>query len=87
MAGLGYGSDDTSVNLGQVEALLAAVREAIGPRGKVYFGTFPSEGATPLDAASAAVPAGTVRLAATLRGEDDAGRVVAVGELAVAGHR
>lgn len=40
---LSYGSDDTTVNLAAVEALLAAVREAIGPGGKVYFGTFPSE--------------------------------------------
>lgn len=40
---LSYGSDDTTVNLPAVESLLAAVREAIGPEGKVYFGTFPSE--------------------------------------------
>jgi B12-binding domain/radical SAM domain protein len=39
---LSYGSDDTSVNLPAVEALLAAVREAF-PAGKIYFGTFPSE--------------------------------------------
>jgi B12-binding domain/radical SAM domain protein len=40
---LSYGSDDTSVNLPAVEALLAAVREAMGPELRVYFGTFPSE--------------------------------------------
>lgn len=40
---LSYGSDDTSVNLSAVEALLASVREAMGPAAKVYFGTFPSE--------------------------------------------
>ncbi|MEZ4301077.1 MAG: TIGR04013 family B12-binding domain/radical SAM domain-containing protein [Polyangiaceae bacterium] len=40
---LSYGSDDTSVNLAAVEELLARVREEIGPDGKVYFGTFPSE--------------------------------------------
>lgn len=40
---LSYGSDDESVNLPRVEALLAAVREAMGPDGKIYFGTFPSE--------------------------------------------
>ena len=59
--------------------------DAAGRRREI--GAFPSEGAAALAAASAAVPAGTVRLAATLRGEDDAGPVVAVGELAVAGHR
>jgi B12-binding domain/radical SAM domain protein len=40
---LSYGSDDTEPNLAAVEALLAAVREALGPHAKVYFGTFPSE--------------------------------------------
>ncbi len=40
---LSYGSDDTSVNLAAVEALLAAVREELGARRKIYFGTFPSE--------------------------------------------
>lgn len=40
---LSYGSEDTSVSLPAVEALLASVREALGPDGKVYFGTFPSE--------------------------------------------
>src|SRR5690606_33417523 len=40
---LSYGSEDTSVNLAAVEALLAAVREELPPNGKQYFGTFPSE--------------------------------------------
>ncbi len=40
---LSYGSEDTSVNLAAVEALLAGVRETLGPEGKIYFGTFPSE--------------------------------------------
>ncbi len=40
---LSYGSDDTTVNLAAVEALLAAVREELPPGGKQYFGTFPSE--------------------------------------------
>ncbi|HVY46687.1 MAG TPA: TIGR04013 family B12-binding domain/radical SAM domain-containing protein, partial [Minicystis sp.] len=40
---LSYGAEDDGVNLPAVEALLAAVREAIGREGKIYFGTFPSE--------------------------------------------
>lgn len=40
---LSYGSEDTSVNLDAVDALLASVREGVGASGKVYFGTFPSE--------------------------------------------
>jgi B12-binding domain/radical SAM domain protein len=40
---LSYGSEDETPNLDAVEALLAAVREAYGPEGRVYFGTFPSE--------------------------------------------
>jgi B12-binding domain/radical SAM domain protein len=40
---LSYGSPDESVNLAAVEALLRTSREAIGPGGRVYFGTFPSE--------------------------------------------
>ncbi len=40
---LSYGSSTTEPNLDAVEALLAAVREEIGPDGKVFFGTFPSE--------------------------------------------
>lgn len=40
---LSYGSADESPNLDAVEALLAAVREAAGAEGRVFFGTFPSE--------------------------------------------
>jgi B12-binding domain/radical SAM domain protein len=40
---LSYGSPDESVNLEAIERLLAAVREAMGPEGRVYYGTFPSE--------------------------------------------
>jgi B12-binding domain/radical SAM domain protein len=40
---LSYGSDDTQPNLDAVEALLAMSREEIGPEGKIFFGTFPSE--------------------------------------------
>lgn len=40
---LSYGSSGTQPDLGAVEALLAAVREAIGEGGKIFFGTFPSE--------------------------------------------
>lgn len=40
---LSYGSDDESLALDRVEALLAAVREEAGPGAKIYFGTFPSE--------------------------------------------
>lgn len=40
---LSYGSDDESVNLDAVERLLATSREVLGPSGRVYFGTFPSE--------------------------------------------
>lgn len=40
---LSYGSDDESVNLAAVEAVLAKVREAIGPSGRLFYGTFPSE--------------------------------------------
>ncbi len=40
---LSYGSADTAVDLGAVEALLAGVRAALPPGGKQYFGTFPSE--------------------------------------------
>lgn len=40
---LSYGSEDTSVNLAAVEALLAAVRAELPADGKQYFGTFPSE--------------------------------------------
>jgi len=40
---LSYGSQDEAVNLPAVEAFLAAVREAAGPEGRIYYGTFPSE--------------------------------------------
>jgi B12-binding domain/radical SAM domain protein len=40
---LSYGSAGTEPNLAAVEELLATVREEIGPEGKVFFGTFPSE--------------------------------------------
>lgn len=40
---LSYGSQDENPNLSQVEALLAGVRETLGPRGRIFFGTFPSE--------------------------------------------
>ena len=40
---LSYGSEGTEPNLDAVEALLIAVREALGGGGKVFFGTFPSE--------------------------------------------
>lgn len=39
---LSYGSPDAGVRLDRVEALLRAVRAAM-PRGRIYFGTFPSE--------------------------------------------
>lgn len=40
---LSYGSTDTSPNLAAVEELLAGCREEIGPDGRVFFGSFPSE--------------------------------------------
>ncbi|MFT3707573.1 MAG: TIGR04013 family B12-binding domain/radical SAM domain-containing protein [Archangium sp.] len=40
---LSYGSQDESVHLDAVEALLAKSKEAMGPEGRVFFGTFPSE--------------------------------------------
>ncbi len=40
---LSYGSPDESVNLDAIEHLLASVREAIGPDGRIFYGTFPSE--------------------------------------------
>jgi B12-binding domain/radical SAM domain protein len=40
---LSYGSDDTQPNLAAVEELLAMSREEMGPEGKIFFGTFPSE--------------------------------------------
>jgi B12-binding domain/radical SAM domain protein len=40
---LSYGSADETPNLAAVEELLAACREEIGPHGRVFFGSFPSE--------------------------------------------
>lgn len=40
---LSYGSEDTTPDLGAVEALLRSVREGLGSEGKIFFGTFPSE--------------------------------------------
>ena len=40
---LSYGSTDATPNLAAVEAMLAMAREEVGPSGKLYFGTFPSE--------------------------------------------
>jgi B12-binding domain/radical SAM domain protein len=40
---MSYGSADETVNLEALERLLAAVREAMSPGGRVFYGTFPSE--------------------------------------------
>jgi B12-binding domain/radical SAM domain protein len=40
---LSYGSQNESPNLAAVEDLLASCREGIGPHGRVFFGSFPSE--------------------------------------------
>ncbi|MDY7090122.1 MAG: TIGR04013 family B12-binding domain/radical SAM domain-containing protein [Actinomycetota bacterium] len=40
---LSYGSQDESPNLAAVEELLASCKEGIGPNGRVFFGSFPSE--------------------------------------------
>lgn len=40
---LSYGSDDASVKPEAIEALLNGVRQVLGDRGRIYFGTFPSE--------------------------------------------
>ncbi|MHA2170538.1 MAG: TIGR04013 family B12-binding domain/radical SAM domain-containing protein [Candidatus Kariarchaeaceae archaeon] len=41
---LSYGSiDGKTVNLNQIELLLSGIRKIIGPDGKIYFGSFPSE--------------------------------------------
>ncbi|MFO1076354.1 MAG: TIGR04013 family B12-binding domain/radical SAM domain-containing protein [Planctomycetota bacterium] len=40
---LSYGASGADPDLAAVEALLAAVRDAIGPQRKLWFGTFPSE--------------------------------------------
>lgn len=38
-----YGSPDTAVNLDAIEALLAGMRQTIGPQRRLFYGTFPSE--------------------------------------------
>lgn len=40
---LSYGSTDERPNLPAVEALLEATRSALGPGGRIFYGTFPSE--------------------------------------------
>jgi B12-binding domain/radical SAM domain protein len=40
---LSYGATGAEVRLDAVEALLAAVRDEIGPGRRIFFGTFPSE--------------------------------------------
>ncbi|SCL27608.1 B12-binding domain/radical SAM domain protein, MJ_1487 family [Micromonospora pallida] len=40
---LSYGSQTDEPNLDAVEELLASCREGIGPNGRVFFGSFPSE--------------------------------------------
>ncbi|MEV4706243.1 TIGR04013 family B12-binding domain/radical SAM domain-containing protein [Actinoplanes sp. NPDC049316] len=40
---LSYGSQTEEPNLAAVEELLASCREGIGPNGRVFFGSFPSE--------------------------------------------
>ncbi|MFI7600023.1 TIGR04013 family B12-binding domain/radical SAM domain-containing protein [Actinoplanes sp. NPDC049681] len=40
---LSYGSQTEEPNLAAVEELLASCREGIGPHGRVFFGSFPSE--------------------------------------------
>lgn len=40
---LSYGTQDETPNLAAVEELLAVCREEIGPDGRVFFGSFPSE--------------------------------------------
>jgi B12-binding domain/radical SAM domain protein len=40
---LSYGAAGPAPDLDAVEALLATTREAIGPRGRIFLGTFPSE--------------------------------------------
>jgi len=40
---LSYGADGVEPRLDRVEALLASVRRVLGARGRIFFGTFPSE--------------------------------------------
>jgi B12-binding domain/radical SAM domain protein len=40
---LSYGTDSETPNLAAVEELLSGVREELGPVGRIFFGSFPSE--------------------------------------------
>jgi len=40
---LSYGATDTQVHLEKVEYLLGSIREVVKEKGRLYFGTFPSE--------------------------------------------
>lgn len=40
---LSYGSDDETPRLDRVEEFLVAIRDELGPRGRVFFGSFPAE--------------------------------------------
>jgi len=40
---LSYGSSDESVNIDKIEELLSSVRRTLGNKGRIFFGTFPSE--------------------------------------------
>jgi B12-binding domain/radical SAM domain protein len=40
---MSYGSADESVDLDAIDELLGACRQAAGPHGRVFFGSFPSE--------------------------------------------
>lgn len=40
---LSYGSHDESTNVEAIEHLLSSVREVVGTRGRIFFGSFPSE--------------------------------------------
>lgn len=55
--------------------------DAAGRRREI--GSFATDGGPPLDSVSVAIPSDARRVAAILRGEDDAGPVVAFGELAL----
>ncbi|HMG73644.1 MAG TPA: TIGR04013 family B12-binding domain/radical SAM domain-containing protein [Pyrinomonadaceae bacterium] len=40
---LSYGSPDHSVNLDKIDELLFSIRSVLGTKGRIFFGTFPSE--------------------------------------------
>lgn len=40
---LSYGSDNESVRLDKIEELLSSIRRVLGERGRIFFGSFPSE--------------------------------------------